>query len=128
MPLSTMEVSSYGQRSICYVAVYGHPLYVIQLIDRPFPRYGYTHIPLHAASYCSCLQSWGQFLNVHPGSYVWWLHWQGWVNSLVSALMLCAKNVRICCSARQSAGIRSALTWRRWLCIHDVLVRNSRGR
>jgi len=76
MPLSTMEVSRYGQRWICYVALYGHPLYVIQLIDHPLPWYGYTHISLHAASYFSCSQSCGQFLNVHPGLYVWWLHWQ----------------------------------------------------
>jgi len=32
-----MEVSRYGQRWIRYVALYGHPVYVIQLIDRRLP-------------------------------------------------------------------------------------------
>jgi len=88
-----MEVSRYGQRYIHYVALYGHPLYVIQLIDCPFPRYGYTHLPLHAACYFSCFQSCGLFLNVHPGSYVWWLHWQRRGDlTCVCALVVCRVN------------------------------------
>jgi len=66
--------------------------------------------------------------------------WAAWVKCLVAALAasrltdLCLRSccvpryVRIWCSACQSANIRSVLTWRRWLCIHDELVWNSRGR
>jgi len=53
-----------------------HTLSVIRSIDDRLPQDGYTHMQLHAASYSCCLQSYGQFLNVHPGSHFWWLHWQ----------------------------------------------------
>jgi len=35
-----------------------------------------TSNELHAACYFCCFRSYGQFLNVHPGSYFWWLRWQ----------------------------------------------------
>jgi len=76
MPLSTREVSPYGQRWIRYIALYGQPLYIIRLIDCWSHRYGYTHIPLDVASYFSCWQSCGRFLHGHPGSYFWGLHRQ----------------------------------------------------
>ena len=90
MPLSNMEVSRYGQRYIRYLALNRHPLYIIQLIDRPLPRYGYTHIQLHAASYFCGFQSGGQYLHGHPGSYVQWLHWQHRSELIcVCALVVC---------------------------------------
>jgi len=76
MHWSTMEASHYGQGSIDHIAVNEHQLYIIHLVEGRLPRYGYTHICLHAASYSWCFWSYGQFLNVHPGSYSRWLHWQ----------------------------------------------------
>ena len=63
-----------SDKLVTYVS--GHLLYVISLLDGRLSRYGYTHIQLHAGSYACCFQSYGRLLNVHPGSYVWWLHWQ----------------------------------------------------
>ena len=76
MPLLTVGVSRYWQQWIRYLALYGHPMYVIWFIDRRLPWYGYIHIQLHATSDFCCFQSCGRFFNVHPGSYVWWLHCQ----------------------------------------------------
>jgi hypothetical protein len=50
------------------------------------------------------------------------------VGNLVSVFLLCTNDYRIGCSACQSAGIGSAITWLRWLCIHDLLVWNRKGR
>jgi hypothetical protein len=76
MTVSTMAGSHYRQWAIGYVALYGHPLYIIQLIDSCLRRYGHTYIQLHVASYSCSFLFFGWFLNVHPGSHVRWLHWQ----------------------------------------------------
>ena len=76
MPWSSMEVSDYGQRYIVYVVLYVRLLYVIWGIDSRSPPYGYSHIKLHTATYSCCFHPYGRLLNVHPGSYFWWLHWE----------------------------------------------------
>jgi len=50
------------------------------------------------------------------------------VNTLVSPLLLCAKDCCIWCSPSQSGGIESSPNWRRCLCIHNVVGWNRRRR
>jgi len=76
MPWSTMEVSCYGQWKIGRVSLYVHPLSIIRLIDCRLQPSGYTYILVYAASDSCCFQSYRQFINAHPRSYCWWLHWQ----------------------------------------------------
>jgi len=73
---STMEVSHVQWRSIGRVVFYVCLMYIIWLFDGHSPWYEYTYIELHADSYSCCFWSDGRVLNVHPGSSVWWLHWQ----------------------------------------------------
>jgi len=79
MPSSTMVVSQYRLLLISHIALYVHQLFIILLVDGCLPRYWFTDILSHAASYSCCSQSYGSDLNMHPGSYFEWLHWQGGV-------------------------------------------------
>jgi len=123
-----MEVSSYGQQSMGHVALYIHPLYAIQLIDSHLPQYGNTHIHLRAAFYSCCYQCYGWFSNIHAGSYWWQLHW--WHRGRLPGVCILAVCGDGCIwqSACQLAWCESALTWLRWLCIHDLLLWNRRAR
>jgi len=76
MPWLTMEVSRYKRQWIDQVAPWVQLLSGIESSDGRSPRSKYTHIQLHAASYSCCFQLYGLFINVHPGSYCGWLHWQ----------------------------------------------------
>ena len=59
-----------GWISWCY------KLYVVLLVGSLVPRYDYTHIRWHAASYPCCFSVDRRLLTVHPVSYIWWLHLQ----------------------------------------------------
>jgi len=71
-----MEDPCYWKRETGYVAFNGHLLYVICSIDGCLPGYGHTPVELHRDSYFRCFQSYGPIVNLHAGSYVWWLHWK----------------------------------------------------
>ena len=68
--------SCQGQRWIGHVALYVPQLCVILLVGPRLCLYGLTHIPSHAAFYSCWFQFDVLFLNVHPGSYFWWLQLQ----------------------------------------------------
>jgi hypothetical protein len=72
----TMRVSCYGQKSNNNGDLFIYPPYIIWLVDRHFHCYEYTPLQLHATSDSCCFQFYRQFLNVCPGSYLWWPHWQ----------------------------------------------------
>jgi hypothetical protein len=73
VPLLTMDLSRSEQRSNSYISLCGHLLFVEWLLNGHLPWYRSIHLQLHAASYPCGFESYGQFINIHPGSYLWLL-------------------------------------------------------
>ena len=127
MPWWTMEVSHSGPQKIGHVALYIHQLYIILLVDSHLPRYGCTHIQLHAASLAA-----SGFTD----------HFEMACRVLISVAALAAAQSTNWCmhcgcvradwcigrSTHRSARFRSARTLLSCLWSHHLLVWKRRGR